>query len=46
LAAALMLRNPKVVIAPRYWIGFRVGEWYPPRIHFKHPKLTYLAVEN
>jgi hypothetical protein len=46
LAAALMLRNPKIVIAPRYWIGFRVGEWYPPGIHFKHPNLTYLSVEN
>jgi Glycosyl transferase family 11 len=46
LTAALMLKNPDVVIAPKYWFGFRVGIWYPPMIHFQHPKLIYLPVEN
>jgi Glycosyl transferase family 11 len=46
LAAALLLKNPQVVIAPEYWFGFRVGTWYPPRIRFEHPKLIYLPVER
>jgi hypothetical protein len=46
LAAALMLRNPDVVIAPKFWFGFRVGAWYPPKICYRHPKLIYLAVEG
>jgi hypothetical protein len=46
LTAALMLNNPDLVIAPKYWFGFRVGLWYPPMIHFEHPKLIYLPVEN
>ncbi len=46
LAAALMLKNPDVVIAPRYWFGFRVGIWYPPRIRLDHAKLVYVSVDN
>ncbi len=46
LAAAFMLKNPKVVIAPKYWLGFRVGAWYPPKMHYAHPKLVYIAADS
>ena len=46
LAAALMLKNPDVVIAPRHWLGFRAGAWYPPKIRFQHSKLIYVSVDN
>lgn len=45
LTAALMLRNPDVVIAPKYWLGFRVGAWYPPKMHYAHSKLIYIAAD-
>lgn len=44
LAAALLMREPEVVIGPLYWFGFRSGEWHPPKIRFDHPKFTYLPV--
>jgi hypothetical protein len=44
LAAALMLKDPAIVIAPEHWNGFRVNRWYPPRIRFQHPFLVYLPV--
>jgi hypothetical protein len=44
LAAALMLKNPDVVIAPKFWFGFRAGVWYPPKFCYDHPKLVYLTV--
>ena len=44
LAAAFMLDSPETVIAPRYWFGFRVGEWYPPRIQVMHDKVNYIPV--
>jgi hypothetical protein len=44
LAAACMLNDPEVVIAPKYWLGFRVGCWYPTKIRFEHPKIIYLPV--
>jgi Glycosyl transferase family 11 len=44
LAAAFMLKTPDLVIAPRYWFGFRVGEWFPPHIQATHEKLLYLPV--
>lgn len=46
LAAALMMNNPRIVIAPKYWLGFREGAWYPPEIRFRHSTLSYLAVEG
>jgi hypothetical protein len=46
LSAALMLNKPDVVIAPKFWFGFRVDRWYPPKIHYNHPKLIYLQVES
>lgn len=46
LAAAFMLQNPKVVIAPKYWLGFRVGAWYPPKMHYAHSKLVYIAADS
>jgi Glycosyl transferase family 11 len=46
LAAALMLSDPDVVIAPRHWLGFRVGAWYPPKIGYQHSKLIYMPVES
>lgn len=44
LAAALLMREPEVVVGPLYWFGFRSGEWRPPKIRFDHPKFTYLPV--
>jgi Glycosyl transferase family 11 len=43
LAAAFMLQNPEVVIAPRFWFGFRVAQWLPPRIEVIHERLLYLS---
>jgi hypothetical protein len=43
LAAALMMTRPGVVIAPEYWLGFRVSRWYPPRIRCEHDRLLYLS---
>jgi hypothetical protein len=43
LAAALMLKNPEVVIAPKFWFGFRVARWLPPRIQVVHERLLYLS---
>ena len=44
LAAALFMREPVIVIAPRYWFGFRQQQWLPPRIRFEHARIEYLAV--
>lgn len=44
LAASLMLDNPDIVIAPRYWFGFRVSRWFPPQLQFVHDRLLYLSV--
>jgi hypothetical protein len=44
LAAAFMMTSPDLVIAPRYWFGFRVGQWFPPRIQAIHEKLLFLPV--
>jgi hypothetical protein len=44
LAASLMLDDPDIVIAPRYWFGFRVRRWLPPRLQFVHDRLVYLSV--
>jgi hypothetical protein len=44
LAAALMVENPELIIAPRFWFGFRVGRWLPPRIEVEHDRLLYLPV--
>jgi glycosyl transferase family 11 len=44
LAAAFMMTSPDLVIAPRYWLGFRVGQWYPPRIQAIHERLLFLPV--
>jgi hypothetical protein len=46
LAAALLLSHPGIVIAPKYWFGFRVQAWYPPTIQFTHPSLIYLQAET
>lgn len=46
LAAAFMLQNPEVVIAPKYWLGFRVNAWYPPRMHYANLKLVYIAADG
>jgi glycosyl transferase family 11 len=44
LAAAFIMANPGIVIAPQYWYGFGVGTWYPPKIRCEHEKLIYLDV--
>jgi hypothetical protein len=45
LSAALLVKNPSILIAPKFWLGFRVGQWLPPRISLDHPKMIYVAVE-
>lgn len=42
LAAALMMERPRLVLGPHYWFGFRVREWYPPRIRVDDPRVHYL----
>jgi len=44
LAAAFMLDKPELVIAPRFWFGFRVQQWLPPRIEVANERLMYLPV--
>jgi hypothetical protein len=44
LAAAFIMANPGIVIAPEYWYGFSVGAWYPPKIRCEHEKLVYVGV--
>jgi hypothetical protein len=44
LAASLMLDHPDIVIAPRYWFGFRVFRWLPPHLQFAHDRMIYLSV--
>jgi hypothetical protein len=44
LAAALMLEEPQLIIAPLYWLGFRVARWLPPRIQIVHERFLYLPV--
>jgi Glycosyl transferase family 11 len=44
LAAAFIMANPGVVIAPQYWYGFSAGTWYPPKIRCEHAKLVYVGV--
>ena len=44
LAAALMIEKPEAIVGPRFWFGFRVGQWLPPRIEIDHEKLLYLPV--
>ena len=45
LAAALVMPDPGIVIAPEYWFGFRMRTWYPPQIRCIHQKLLYLRVQ-
>lgn len=44
LTAAMFMRAPEVVLGPRYWFGFRVNKWLPPRIRFEHERIEYLAI--
>jgi hypothetical protein len=44
LAAALMMQKPELIVAPRFWFGFRVNRWLPPAIEVAHEKLLYLPV--
>lgn len=44
LAAAFMLDKPELVIAPRFWFGFRIHEWLPPLIEVTNERLIYLPV--
>lgn len=43
LAAALMIRAPRCIVGPEFWFGFRVREWYPPRIRVDDPRVRYIA---
>jgi Glycosyl transferase family 11 len=45
LAAAIMMQSPEVVIAPRFWLGFRARRWVPEGIHAAHEKLVYIDAE-
>ncbi len=44
LAAALFMPRPLLVIAPKYWFGFRVQRWLPSKIRFDHPSIVYREV--
>ena len=46
LAAAFLVEAPEIVVGPRFWLGFRVGAWLPPRIEVKHEKMTYVSVSD
>ena len=43
-AAALLLRDPAIVIGPQYWFGFRVNRWLPPRIRVDDSRIVNLPV--
>jgi Glycosyl transferase family 11 len=45
LAAALLQNQPPIVVAPKYWFGFRVARWLPPRIRVDDPRVIYLEVD-
>jgi hypothetical protein len=45
LAAAIMMNRPDVVIAARFWLGFRAHRWVPPGIEATHDSLVYLPAE-
>ena len=42
LAAACVGKGVESIIAPRYWFGHKVGEWYPPRIRAQDSRFTYV----
>ena len=44
LAAAFMLGAPELLIAPRFWFGFRIQKWIPPRIEVQHGNMRYMSV--
>ena len=44
LAAALLIDSPTVVVGPKYWFGFRVGVWLPPKIECKRAPMNYVPV--
>lgn len=46
LAAAYLMRNPGLVIIPRYWFGFGKKIWSPPRIFAEHPRMLDVAVND
>jgi hypothetical protein len=39
-AAHLIQNQSKVIVAPKFWIGFKSYTWHPPEI--KHPTFTYI----
>jgi hypothetical protein len=45
LTAALLNSDAKLIVAPRYWLGFREGRWLPPEIEFRYPRIEYLRVD-
>lgn len=44
LCAALMIGHPDLIIGPQYWFGFRINQWYPPRIEVAHKSMYYIPV--
>lgn len=44
LAAALLMNRPEIVIGPRFWFGFRVGQWVPSRIRVQDERFVYAPV--
>jgi hypothetical protein len=44
LAAALLMNGPEIVIGPRFWFGFRVGQWVPSRVRVQHERFVYTPV--
>ena len=42
LAAACLSRDAREVIAPEYWFGARIGQWFPPQLRSADPRFVYL----
>jgi hypothetical protein len=45
LAAALLGRT-RLLIAPRYWLGFRAATWLPPGVRIDDPRFLYIDVPS
>jgi hypothetical protein len=42
--AAAILGQARLLIAPRYWLGFRAAAWLPPGVKIDDPRLLYIDV--
>jgi hypothetical protein len=44
--AAAILGQARLLIAPRYWLGFRAAAWLPPGVKIDDPRLLYIDVPS